>query len=88
VALALGGEAIEDVAEARTKVAGAPDVTFAPAWSTRPRYAAAVADRARAALGEESWELLRPDQPEPDDRGAPGLSIRRVRAVVDEIERL
>jgi len=25
-------------------------VTFAPAWSTRPRYAAAVADRVRAAL--------------------------------------
>ena len=43
---------VHDVAEARTKVAGAPDVTFAPAWSTRPRYAAAVADRARAALGE------------------------------------
>jgi hypothetical protein len=45
-------------------------------------------DRARAALGEESWELLRPDRPEPADRSAPGLSIRRVRAVVDEIERL
>ena len=43
---------MKDVAEARTKVAGAPDVTFAPAWSGRPRYAAAVADRARAALGE------------------------------------
>ena len=45
-------------------------------------------ERARAALGEESWELLRPDLPEPDDRSAPGLSIRRVRAVIDEIERL
>ena len=45
-------------------------------------------ERARAALGEESWELLRPDQPEPADRSAPGLSIRRVRSVVDEIERL
>jgi hypothetical protein len=45
-------------------------------------------ERARAALGEESWKLLRPDQPEPADRSAPGLSIRRVRSVVDEIERL
>jgi hypothetical protein len=45
-------------------------------------------ERARAALGEESWELLRPDQPEPVDRNAPGLSIRRVHTVVDEIERL
>ncbi|PYM94945.1 MAG: ferrochelatase [Candidatus Rokuibacteriota bacterium] len=41
-----------DVAEARPKVAGAPDVTFAPAWSARPRFAAAVADRSRAAFGE------------------------------------
>src|SRR4029077_4014780 len=40
---------MKDVAEARAKVPGAPDVTFAPAWSARPRYAAAVADRARAA---------------------------------------
>jgi hypothetical protein len=45
-------------------------------------------ERARAALGAESWELLRPDRPEPTDRSAPGLSIRRVRAVVDEIEQL
>ena len=45
-------------------------------------------ERARAALGAESWELLRPDRPDPIDRGAPGLPIRRVRAVVDELERL
>jgi hypothetical protein len=45
-------------------------------------------ERARAALDEESWELLRPDRPEPADRSAPGLAIRRVRSVVDEIERL
>jgi hypothetical protein len=45
-------------------------------------------ERARAALGAESWELLRPDRPEPNDRNAPGLPIRRVRAVVDQLERL
>jgi hypothetical protein len=45
-------------------------------------------ERARAALGAESWELLRPDRPEPIDRSAPGLPIRRVRAVVDQLERL
>jgi hypothetical protein len=45
-------------------------------------------DRARAALGDESWELLRPDRPAPADRNAPGLPIRRVRAVVDMLERL
>ena len=45
-------------------------------------------ERVRAALGAESWELLRPDRPEPNDRNAPGLPIRGVRAVVDQLERL
>jgi hypothetical protein len=45
-------------------------------------------ERARAALGDESWELLRPDRPVPIDRNAPGLSLRRVRALVDSLERL
>jgi hypothetical protein len=44
--------------------------------------------RARAALGEETWELLRPDRPAPVDRNAPGLPLRRVRAVVDRLELL
>jgi protoporphyrin/coproporphyrin ferrochelatase len=43
---------MQDVAEARTRVAGAPEVGFAPAWFERPRFVAAVADRARAALNE------------------------------------
>ena len=43
-------------------------------------------DRARAVLGEETWELVRPDRPEPHDRNAPGLPIRRVRAVVESLE--
>jgi len=45
-------------------------------------------ERARAALGEETWELLRPDLPEPADRSAPGLALRHVRGVVDSLERL
>jgi hypothetical protein len=45
-------------------------------------------ERARAALGEEEWELLRPDRLAPADRNAPGLSLRQVRAVVDSLERL
>ena len=45
-------------------------------------------DRARAALGEETWELLRPDRPAPADRNAAGLPLRRVRAVVDLLEQL
>jgi len=43
---------IQDVAEARARVAGAPEVGFAPAWFENSRFVAAVADRARAALGE------------------------------------
>jgi hypothetical protein len=45
-------------------------------------------DRARTALGDASWELLRPDRPEPTDRNAPGLPVRRVREVVDMLEEL
>ena len=45
-------------------------------------------ERARAALGDETWELLRPDRPEPTDRSAPGLPLRRIRAVVDSLEEL
>jgi ferrochelatase len=41
---------MEDVAGARARTPGAPAVVFAPAWSGRPGFVAAVADRARAAL--------------------------------------
>jgi protoporphyrin/coproporphyrin ferrochelatase len=43
---------MQDVAEARPRVARAPEVGFAPAWFEYPRFVAAVADRTRAALGE------------------------------------
>jgi hypothetical protein len=45
-------------------------------------------ERARAAVGEETWELLRPDRPEPVERNAAGLPLRRIRAVVDSLEQL
>jgi hypothetical protein len=44
--------------------------------------------RGQAALGDETWELLRPDRPAPADRNAAGLPLRRVRTVVDQLERL
>jgi ferrochelatase len=43
---------MQDVAEARTRVTGAPEVGFAPPWFENSRFVAAVADRARAALRE------------------------------------
>jgi len=50
---------MRDVAEARARVSGAPEVEFAPPWFEHPRFVAAVADRACAAFAE-----IRPeDQP-------------------------
>jgi hypothetical protein len=43
---------------------------------------------ARELLGEDAWELLRPDRPEPLDRNAPGISMRRLRGVVATLEKL
>jgi ferrochelatase len=43
---------MQDVAEARVRVADAPEVGFAPPWFESSRFVAAVADRARAALGD------------------------------------
>src|SRR4029450_1344528 len=43
---------MRDVAEARARVAGAPEVEFAPPWFEHPRFVAAVTDRARAAFAE------------------------------------
>jgi ferrochelatase len=43
---------MRDVTEARTRVAGAPEVQFAPPWFEHPRFVTAVADRARAAFAE------------------------------------
>jgi hypothetical protein len=43
---------------------------------------------AHELLGDDAWELLRPDRPAPGDRSAPGLSLRRVALLLDAIERL
>jgi hypothetical protein len=45
-------------------------------------------EAARALLGDDTWELLRPDRPEPGDRNDPGLPFDRVAAVVDRLESL
>jgi hypothetical protein len=44
--------------------------------------------RARAALGDEVWELLRPDRPAPEDRHGPGAPMRKVEHCIDTLERL
>jgi hypothetical protein len=42
----------------------------------------------RDALGEELWELVRPDREPPDDRFGPGLPLARLRVAVDRLERI
>jgi hypothetical protein len=45
-------------------------------------------DQARRLLGDDAWELLRPDLPEPANRHAPGISLGRLRRIVDALERI
>ena len=42
----------------------------------------------RETLDDDTWELLRPDRPVPGDLSAPGVPLRRLTQVVDELERL
>jgi hypothetical protein len=45
-------------------------------------------DAARARLGSDTWELVRPDRPAPEDRSGPGVPLARVRSAIDTLERL
>jgi hypothetical protein len=44
--------------------------------------------RARAALGDATWQLVRPDREPPDDRLARGLTENDLRALVESLEAL
>ncbi|HZQ88628.1 MAG TPA: hypothetical protein VFA42_01325 [Gaiellaceae bacterium] len=57
----------------------------------RPLLWSIVEARTRApreALDDDTWELLRPDRPVPADLSAPGVPLRRLAQVVDELEQL
>lgn len=45
-------------------------------------------ERARPLLGEDVWELVRPDRPAPDDRTARGLEPAAIERAVASLERL
>ena len=45
-------------------------------------------EEARALLGDDVWELLRPDRPGPKDRHGPGVPHERVAAVIERVESL
>jgi hypothetical protein len=42
----------------------------------------------RRLLGEEVWELVRPDREPPDDRFAPGLPYEAQSAALDRVEKI
>jgi hypothetical protein len=43
---------------------------------------------ARARLGDEAWDLVRPDRPPPDDRHAPGVPHEAVENLIARVEAL
>jgi hypothetical protein len=45
-------------------------------------------DAARALLAPETWELVRPDRPRPEDPFAPGLGRDDLKVVLDDLEGL
>jgi type IV secretory pathway TrbD component len=45
-------------------------------------------ERSRQLLGQEAWELVRPDRPPPERRNARGLDLGRLQRVVDRLDAL
>ena len=45
-------------------------------------------DLARERLDEQTWDLLRPDRPEPPNRHAPGPRRSEIAAVIAHVENL
>jgi hypothetical protein len=45
-------------------------------------------ERARALLGEELWDLVRPERPLPQDRRGRGLSLAELEQLVQRLEQL
>jgi hypothetical protein len=44
--------------------------------------------RAHELLGDELWELVRPDRPEPVDRNGPGIPLAEIAAAIGRLERV
>lgn len=54
--------------------------------SRRNLSLAADPERSAAVLGEDAWELVRPDRPTPQDRLTTGIPPRELAVVVDALE--
>ncbi len=48
----------------------------------------ADSERARALLGDELWEIVKPDRPRPSDHRLPGLELSTLERLVERLERL
>jgi hypothetical protein len=64
------------------------EAAAAALWRNHAVELATQPDRARELLSRELWEVVRPDAERPTDRHAPGPSLRRIDALVAEIERM
>lgn len=47
-----------------------------------------TAAEARALLGDELWDLVRPDRPRPSDPSGPGLSLDQLTQMTERLEQL
>jgi hypothetical protein len=45
-------------------------------------------EQARRLLGPETWELVRPDRPQPPDRRGGGVAPRELEAILESLEAL
>jgi hypothetical protein len=45
-------------------------------------------EEASPILGDEAWELIRPDRPEPENPQGSGLPLRRIGRLIDAIENI
>ena len=45
-------------------------------------------ERARAVLGDDTWEIVRPDRPQPAERHGEGIAEETLERVVTALERV
>jgi hypothetical protein len=63
------------------------DVVTQRLWARHSVDLEADAHLAESLVGQDVWELVRPDRPPPTDPFAPGLGLGGIEAVITELER-
>jgi hypothetical protein len=85
-------ERVESIVTARSVASGVhttlrPLLVEIAATRLGRRRALTPAD-AKALLGDELWDLLRPDRPRPEDPAGPGLSVDQLEQMTWRLEQL